>query len=106
MLTTHHVHDHRVKSPDSQSWDGWRPTRWEIFYSEGRKEMDLTQRELKMLESCSSEEEWGAACDEIKAARKGVYPSDWWAKVKLSGMGDRVAARWGGDDKIHISVLI
>lgn len=64
--------------------------------------MNLTQEELDKLESCQSDEDWRVACDEIKAARDGLYPPDWWVKVKLSGMMKRIAARWGGDDEIHI----
>jgi len=64
--------------------------------------MNLTQKELEQLENCQSEEEWNSICDEIKATRNGQYPPDWWAKVKLSGLGERIAARWGDDFKIKI----
>lgn len=64
--------------------------------------MDLTQEELEKLEGCYSREEWTVTCDEIKAARDGAYPPDWWQVVKLSGMMARITARWGSDDEIHI----
>lgn len=64
----------------------------------------MTQDELTNLESCKSEKEWNTVCDEVKAAHGG-YPSDWYAKVVMSGLMARVAARFGRDDKIHESAL-
>ena len=61
---------------------------------------NITDKELEMLEACQSAEDWGNACDNIKDARSGDYPSDWWDKVKLSGMMDRVLGRWGADSQI------
>ena len=63
----------------------------------------ITDKELKMLEECQSAEDWGLACDTIKKARGGVaYPSDWWDKVKLSGMMDRIMSRWGEDSELKV----
>lgn len=64
--------------------------------------MNLRQGELRKLEDCYSEEEWITACDAITAVRRYTYPPDWGKKVILSGMMARIAARWGGDDKIHV----
>ena len=61
---------------------------------------NLTQRELEMLNDCQSAQEWGDACDTIKQARGGIYPDDWWNKVKLSGMMDKILARWGEDSSL------
>ena len=63
--------------------------------------MNLTQEELGVLKSCNSEAEWSAACDEIKRVRNGKYPFNWWVKVVLTDLRARVAAGWGGDDKIR-----
>ena len=61
----------------------------------------ISDQELKMLEECQSAADWGKACDTIKDARGGVvYPSDWWDKVKLSGMMDRIMSRWGADSNL------
>jgi hypothetical protein len=62
---------------------------------------NLTQEELSTLKTCQSEQDWGDACDAIKEARGGMYPDDWWDKVKLSGMMDKILARWGADSSLR-----
>ena len=62
---------------------------------------NLTQEELSILKACQSAEDWGDACDAIKEARGGMYPDDWWDKVKLTGMMDRILGRWGADSQIR-----
>ena len=64
--------------------------------------MNITDAEIAMLEGCRSAEEWNTMCKGIKSVRGGQYPPDWWPKVKLSGLMDRVTARWGGDAEIRI----
>jgi hypothetical protein len=54
----------------------------------------ISAAELAQLESCKSEVEWHTACVDIKGARGGEYPSDWFAKVNLSGLMHRVSSRW------------
>lgn len=61
---------------------------------------NITNEELSMLEACQSAEDWRKACDKIKGAREQCYPDDWWNKVKLTGMMDRILARWGQDSEI------
>jgi hypothetical protein len=61
----------------------------------------ITNEELEKLSNCSSREEWGKACDQIKKAHGG-YPSDWYSKVKLSGLGDAVAERFGEKFELKI----
>ena len=61
---------------------------------------NITNEELSMLEACQSAEDWREACDKIKGAREQCYPDDWWNKVKLTGMMDRILARWGNDSEI------
>ena len=56
-----------------------------------------------MLEACQTEKDWGKVCDDIKAARGGEYPDDWWAKVNQSGMMDRILSRWGADSKLRVA---
>lgn len=62
----------------------------------------ITDEELKDLEACQSAQDWRDACDRIKAARGGMYPDDWWDKVKLSGMMDR----WGADSELTVTTTI
>jgi len=67
--------------------------------------MNITETEIQMLEQCKSEQEWGNACDSIKKVRGGSYPSDWWPKVMLSGLANRVLNSFGSTSEIKISVL-
>ena len=63
----------------------------------------LTDEELTMLEACQSEEDWSKACKAIKGARNQMYPSDWWDKVKMSGMMDKIMSRWGADSSLKLT---
>ena len=64
---------------------------------------NITNEELSMLEACQSAQDWREACDKIKGAREQCYPDDWWNKVKLTGMMDRILARWGEDSEVRVS---
>ena len=68
--------------------------------------MNITNEEIKKLEDCKSADDWRNACDEIKSARNGQYPPDWWEKVKLAGMMDRIFSRWGSDSELHLVKFI
>ena len=63
--------------------------------------MKITKEELSILEACQSAQDWADACDAVKEARDGQYPDDWWDKVKLSGMMDRILARWGESSELR-----
>jgi len=63
----------------------------------------ITDDELKDLESCQSADDWSAATNKIKAARGGMYPDDWWDKVKLSGLMDRIMDRWGESSDLTLT---
>ena len=45
--------------------------------------------------------EWGKNCDAVKD-KCGGYPPFWYKAIIMSGLADDVAARWGGDAKIHV----
>ena len=62
----------------------------------------ITPEELKSLEACHDDADWSKACDAIKQARQGLYPDDWWAKVKQSGMMDRIMQRWEGSSELQV----
>ena len=68
---------------------------------------NITPEQLASLEACTTAAQWGEACDAIKkASDSGVeYPSDWWDKVKMSGMMDRIMARWGDDSELKVEKL-
>lgn len=53
----------------------------------------ITQEELDKLNSTRNEKEWNSICDQIKLAHGG-YPSDWFAKVIVSGLLAKVAIQW------------
>jgi hypothetical protein len=55
----------------------------------------LTDEEMAVLESVTSEQQWNDACEQIKKARNGQYPRDWFARVLKSGLINRVTARFG-----------
>ena len=63
----------------------------------------ITDDELKDLEACQSAQDWRNATNKIKAARGGMYPDDWWDKVKLSSMMDRIMYRWGADSELTLT---
>ncbi len=48
--------------------------------------MKLTDQELEMLKSAQSPVEWNSLCNQIKRARNGQYPEDWYSKVIVSGL--------------------
>lgn len=56
--------------------------------------MNITQEELNKLASTKSEAEWNLVCDQIKLARGGQYPPDWWAKVMMTGMAAIIQGSW------------
>ena len=66
----------------------------------------ITPEEIQLLESCRSADDWSAACDLIKEARGGhAYPPDWWDKVKLSGLMDRILSRWESSSELRVTDL-
>lgn len=56
--------------------------------------MNLTDEEYEKLTTTTSEEEWTATCDEVKAARNGQYPPDWWPRMMLSGAIASTQLKW------------
>lgn len=67
--------------------------------------MNITDQEIEMLEAVQTEDEWNEACDKIKQVRNNQYPSDWWGKVRMSGLMDRVFARFGATTELSVSVI-
>lgn len=55
--------------------------------------MNLTEAELQKLDNCKSEREWNNTCDEIKRARSGQYPPDWYQKMIMSGRVNSIRAK-------------
>ncbi len=68
----------------------------------------ITDQELESLKACQTEADWSKACAAIKDARGGgpnAYPPDWWKRVKLSGLMDRIFARWGSDSDLKMELF-
>lgn len=49
-------------------------------------DLNITEQELKKLEDAQDDMEWNKVVDEIKAARDGTFPPDWYAKVILEDL--------------------
>lgn len=67
---------------------------------------NLTDEEMAKLKATKNEQEWNAVCDEIKGARNGCYPPDWYPRVIIDGVADRVSASWAsGSAGIRITTF-
>jgi hypothetical protein len=68
--------------------------------------MLLTSDELLRLEDSKTEDEWNNICDDVKKARGGSYPPDWYNKVLASGLANRKNKLFTGDDDlIHVQII-
>jgi len=54
----------------------------------------MDEKMLQRLRETKSEAEWNATCDEVKKANNGGYPTDWFAKVILSGLAHEAQGNW------------
>ena len=64
--------------------------------------INITDAEIQRLEECRTADDWNDACDAVKRARGGQYPPDWWQRVRLTGMMDRILRRFGASSDIQI----
>ena len=55
---------------------------------------------IALMETSQTREQWNTNCDVVKANCNG-YPPFWFEAIIQSGVGDRIAARWGSDMKIR-----
>lgn len=55
---------------------------------------NLTAAEIIALLEATNEEAWNTICDQVKAARGGKYPPDWWKRVMAGGLGAKVETGW------------
>ena len=62
----------------------------------------LSTHEMDMLNKCETAEDWGNACDFIKGRRGGEYPHDWWDRVKMTGLMDKIMSRWGASSRLTL----
>lgn len=59
---------------------------------------------IALMKSSTSEDEWSANCDKVKADCGG-YPDFWFRSIILSGVMDDIAKQWGGSSAITIVTL-
>lgn len=64
---------------------------------------NITEEELQLLRSTKNSNEWNDACQAIKKAHDG-YPIDWYEKVFLSGLTQKIADTWGQPDAFDLKV--
>ncbi len=57
--------------------------------------MNITEKEIQSLREAATEDAWNKVCDDIKKVRDQQYPPDWYSKVVLSGLMQRVSSKWG-----------
>ena len=62
----------------------------------------ISEKELNLLEACQSANDWHIITDRMKADRGGEWPEDWWEKVKMSGMMERIMSRWGATSDLTV----
>lgn len=65
----------------------------------------ITDAELATLEEAKNDTEWNNACQVIKTARDGAFPSDWYQKVMQAGVITRFLARLGDSMGTPIQVV-
>jgi hypothetical protein len=55
---------------------------------------NISDLEIVQLFATKSERQWNATCANIKSARGGEYPPDWYSKIVLSGIMSVIANNW------------
>ena len=55
---------------------------------------NITDQEVAKLKATRSSIEWNRVCDEIKNARGGEYPPDWWNRIMMTGLMAQIHDAW------------
>lgn len=55
----------------------------------------ITDAEMSRLEDCKNSEDWDFAVKQIKAARGGNFPSDWWTMIEATGLNAEAFKSFG-----------
>lgn len=63
----------------------------------------ITDEEISLLNSTTSTDEWNTACEIIKKVRDGEYPHDWFPKVIMSGLMDKILSKFGSSSEIKVT---
>lgn len=66
---------------------------------------NLTDEEMQMFEEVQTQAEWRAACTKVKDVRDGLYPDDWWPRMRLTGKMDEIISRFGGSTEFKVKVI-
>lgn len=67
--------------------------------------MNISDEELFSLVSTTDVVEWNAVCDDIKKARDGQYPPDWFPVVMMSGLAADIQEDWSAPCKLRSEAL-
>lgn len=67
--------------------------------------MNISEEELFSLVSTTNVVEWNNACDDIKKARGGQYPPDWFPVVMMSGLAADIQEAWSAPCKLRAEAL-
>lgn len=65
----------------------------------------ITEGELAILESVTTDTDWNAACAKIKADRGGAFPSDWDERVRAAGVMARFIERYSASTGTNVQVV-
>lgn len=65
---------------------------------------DLTTEKgvVELMKTSKTEQEWNANGEKVKQANDG-FPGFWFRAIIMGGVMRDTAAKWGGDDKIHVT---
>lgn len=65
---------------------------------------NITEEELQALRETRNADDWSRVCNQIKTARRGAYPPDWWPKVMASGLVEEIRQSWANPDEGRLTV--
>lgn len=66
---------------------------------------NLTIEDLRMLDDCSSYDEWKDATVTVKHRHGGCYPADWFNVMIKGGRANEILARFGMDTAPRMTTL-
>jgi len=64
----------------------------------------MTRQDVKQLmESATSEQDWNAKRDKVKAAHQGQYPDYWYVDIIMGGVLSKAEAKWPKKGAVNVS---
>lgn len=66
----------------------------------------MTEQEvIDLMSSATSDEDWNQKTLQVKRAFNNGYPAFWYPAIIASGLGDKIAAKWGGSTGLQIKIF-